>query len=165
MFRNIHCRLFFYAPFCAYLHVQLANWRSYKDTIPNKRLLYYRRYLFSVVELDKVMVPNTHRSFFPISHLSALTYLTWKLRVIYGRSSKWLLYYRSHSSCGLELQERSNSRATAPDTHRSFSDTTLYAYTTSPCIHHYLVRNYAWQQSSRTQLMTAYLHTKRRLYC
>ena len=40
-----------------------------------------------------------------------------------------LFYYRRHSLCGLELHERSNWRATAPDIHQSFSDTTLDAYT------------------------------------
>ena len=33
------------------------------------------------------MVPNTHHSFFPISHLCVLTCITWKLQVIYGHSA------------------------------------------------------------------------------
>ena len=66
---------------------------------------------------------------------------------------KRLLCYRRHSLCGLELHERSDWRATAPDMHRSFSDTTLCAYTASPYIHRYMVHNYAWQQNSRTLLL------------
>ena len=70
-----------------------------------------------------------------------------------------LLYCRKHSLCGLELHERLDWRATAPDTHRSFSDTTLFADTASPCIHCYLVCNYAWQQNS----CTLWLHTKHQM--
>ena len=36
-----------------------------------------------------------------------------------------LLYYRRHSLCGLEFHERSDWRATVPDTHQLFFDTTL----------------------------------------
>ena len=42
-----------------------------------------------------------------------------------------LLYYQSHSSCALELYETPYWRVTAPDTHQSFFDTTLCAYTAS----------------------------------
>ena len=44
---------------------------------------------------------------------------------------EWLLYYQTHSLCDLKLQERSNWRAMAPDTHWSFSDTKFYAYNAS----------------------------------
>ena len=40
-----------------------------------------------------------------------------------------LLYYRRHSLCHLELHERSDWTAMAPDTHWSLSDTTFCAYT------------------------------------
>ena len=58
-------------------------------------LLYYWRWLFSVLELDarydwQVMAPNTHRSVFPISHLCILTCIAWKLHVIYGHSAYWM---------------------------------------------------------------------------
>ena len=40
-----------------------------------------------------------------------------------------LLYYRTHSLCGLELQERPNCRVKAPGRHQSFSDTnSVYIY-------------------------------------
>ena len=53
-----------------------------------KWLLYYRRYLFSVLDLDvrynwQVLAPKMHHSLFPISHLCILTCITWKLPVIY----------------------------------------------------------------------------------
>ena len=35
----------------------------------------------------RVMAPNMHCSLFPICHLCVLTRITWKLPVIYGRSS------------------------------------------------------------------------------
>ena len=68
-----------------------------------------------------------------------------------------LLYHRRHSLCYSDLHQRSNWRATAQDTHQSFSDMTLCAYTASPYIHRYLIHNYAWQQNSRT--CTLWVHT------
>ena len=94
----------------------------------------------SVFELDArydwwVMALNTHWSFFPISHLCVLICLTWKVQVIYGcLNIKWLFSYWRHSLCGLQLQERFNSRATAPGMHQLFSDTKLCACTASPYI-------------------------------
>ena len=43
-----------------------------------------------------------------------------------------LLYYWTHSLCGLESHERSNWRATAPNTPCLFTGTTLCVYTTTP---------------------------------
>ena len=120
------------------------------------RLLYYQRCPVSVLELDerydrRVMAPNTHRSLFPISHLSVLTHISRKLYRSYVDVPhiELLLYCRWHSLSGLEEHERFDLRATAPEMHLSFSDTTLWAFTSSPCIHRDLVRNYAWQQNSR----------------
>ena len=120
-------------------------------------LLYYRRCLFSVLELDErydwwVMEPNMHHSLFPISHLCVLTYITWKLQVVYGCSA--------YQTTALLLETffvwlRVDWRATAPDMHRSFSDTTFCVYTANTYTHRYLVWNYAWQQNSHT----LWLHT------
>ena len=53
------------------------------------------------------------------------------------------LYYWRHSLCALELHERSDWKATPPDTHQSFSDTTLSTYTASLYIRHYRLGNCA----------------------
>ena len=55
-----------------------------------------------------------------------------------------------HSLWWLELHENFHWRDTALGTHRSFLHRTLCVYTESPYIHRYLVRNDAWQQTSRT---------------
>ena len=81
-----------------------------------------------------------------------------------GLHIEWLLCYQRHSLCSLELHERFNWKAMRPQTHQSFSDT-LCAYTTSPYIHHCLVCNYLWQQTSHTtnkphvHSHTLWLHT------
>ena len=59
--------------FCAYLHSQLENYRSYADVLHIEWLFYYHRCLFSVLELDvryewRVTPPSMHRSLFTISH-------------------------------------------------------------------------------------------------
>ena len=46
---------------------------------------------------------------------------------------EWLLYYRRHSLCDLESHYGFDWRATARDTHQSFSDTTLWACTCIYC--------------------------------
>ena len=66
-----------------------------------------------------------------------------------------LLRYQRHCSCALDLHERSDWRAMAPDKQQSFSDATLCAYTANQYTHCYLVSNYAWQQNSRA----LWLHT------
>ena len=63
----------FDTPYCAYLHTQLKNYRSYKNALPIEQLLYYRRYLFSGLELYerydwRVIDPNTHCNHFLILH-------------------------------------------------------------------------------------------------
>ena len=50
------------------------------------------RDVYFLLELDaryewRVMAPNIHHSFFPISHLRVLTHITWKLQVLYGCSA------------------------------------------------------------------------------
>ena len=65
---NTGCGLFC-MPFCVYLHTQLENVRLYKDALPNEWMLYYRRDLFSELELyvrydRQVMDPNPHLNFF-----------------------------------------------------------------------------------------------------
>ena len=79
---------------------------------------------------------------------------------------KRMLYYQRHSLCALELHERSYWRAMAPDTHQSFSDTTLCAYTASPHIHMYIAIWCATTHDNRTHVpYDCILHTKWRLYC
>ena len=53
--------------FCAHLHTQLENYRSYMDVLHIKWLLYYWRCLFSGLELYLryswwITAPNMHRS-------------------------------------------------------------------------------------------------------
>ena len=100
----------------------------------------------------QVMATNTHCSLFPTRHLYILTHILENN----GHACKdilhieRLLYYQRHSSCGLELYERSNWKATATDMHQLFTDATLCVYTASPYILPFLVCNYAWQQNSCT---------------
>ena len=65
------------------------------DVLHSAWLLCYQRCIFSMLELDvrydwQVMVPSTHRSLFLIINLCVLTYITWKLQVIYGHSAYWM---------------------------------------------------------------------------
>ena len=55
-----------------------------------------------------------------------------------------------------------------PDTHQSFSDTTLCAFTASLYIHLYLMCYYAWHTMYGNKTCIPYdglLHTKGLLYC
>ena len=124
-------------------------------------LLYYRRCLFSVWGVDARywwwgMPPNVHHSLFSISHScvhSALRRITWKLQVICGHAAYRTTPILSETFFVLfrfTLEIQLESYCTAQDMHWLFSDTTLCACTASLCIHHYLVRNYAWQPNSRT---------------
>ena len=135
-------------------------YRSYADVLHIQWLLYYRRCLFSVLELDaryqwRGTLPNTHRSLFPISHCrvySAIRHITWKLQVVCASfkywttaivSEKFFVWFR----VALEIKLDSY--------HPRYASvilwyTALYVYTASLYIHRYLVRNYAWQQNSRT---------------
>ena len=66
-------RTLLYMPFCTYLHEQVENLRLYNDAVPDKRLLYYRRFLFSGLELyarynRRLMDPDMHRNLFMIRH-------------------------------------------------------------------------------------------------
>ena len=72
------------------LHSSLKHYRLYMGVLHIEWLFYYRRCLFTVLELDvkcewRVIAPNMHHSLFPISHFCILTHITWKLEVIYGR--------------------------------------------------------------------------------
>ena len=57
-----------------YSHTKLKSVpRSYKDVLPIKQLLYYQRFLFSVIELyvrydQWLMAPNMHHNLFLIRH-------------------------------------------------------------------------------------------------
>ena len=87
------------------------------------------------------MAPNMHHSLFMTSHLAYLhTELENYMSYMDIQHIKRLLYYQRDSLCGLELHERSDWRATAPDTHQSFSDTTLHGHILQA---HCLVRIYA----------------------
>ena len=148
----------------AYLHSELKNYRLYTNIVDIRWLLYYRRWPFSVLELDvrynwRVMALNTHRSFFPIIHLCILTHITWKLQVIYG-----------HSAYGMTAV---------------LSETFLVWFTVAreilqTCISHSLLQNCvcilqthkyitvwcATTPDSKTHLpYDCMLHTKRWLYC
>ena len=118
-------------------------------------------YFLHGLELDArykwwVMPPNMHRSVLLISHLCMCT---WNLRSYVDiQHIEWLLYYQRHSLCGLEFHERSDWRATAPDTHQLFSYTTLCVYIASSYIHCHLVCNYAWQQNSCTLSLPTTTH-------
>ena len=101
------------------------------------------------------MPPNVHCSLFPISHFcvySALRQTAWKLQVICGSLAYWTTALLSETffvwfRVALEIQLESYSLRHASVV---LWYTTLYAYTASLYIHCYLVRNYAWQQNSRT---------------
>ena len=119
-----------------------------------KQLPYYRRCLFSVLELHvryswQVLIPNMHHNLLLICHLHALTCITWNYRLCTD-VLHILNDYQRHCLCGLEFHEGSNWRPTAPDTYWSFSDTALCPYIAIPYIHHYLVHYCTWQQSSCT---------------
>ena len=127
-----------------------------------ERLLYCQRCLSSVLELDarcdwQVMAPNTHHSFFLISHLCILTCL--KLQVIHGCSSyrmtvlllkTFLMWFRVAWEIHLESH--------GPETHWLFSHTTLCEYTASPYLYVYtlLFGEQLCMATQLTYLMTAY---------
>ena len=87
---------------CHFVHAYMHNLKTkshYKDALPNEQLLYYRRYLFSGLELP----------------LCVLTHITWKLQVIHGLSAyRTTVILWRHSLCGLDFHERSDWRATVP---------------------------------------------------
>ena len=134
-----------------------------------KWLLYYRKCVFSVLELDarydwRVMAPNTHHSLFPMSLLCVLTRITWKLQVIYGHSAYQMTVPLSETflvclRVAWEILLERYSLRHAP----VVLETTLCACTASLYIHRYLVRSYAWQQTPVPY--HCILHTKRRLHC
>ena len=139
------------------------------DVLRIEWLLYYRRCLFSVLELDsrdkwRVMLPNMHQSLFLISHFYAYRVLrrtTWKVQVVSECSAYrttailseiFFLWFR----VTLEIwQESYGPRHTSVVLwyHIAY----IRVYTASPyIIQRYLVCNDAWQQNSRT----LWLHTK-----
>ena len=127
----------------------------YMDIEPIEWLLYRRRCIFSVLELDARCnwwgtASNSHHSLFLISHLYVLTHTTWNLEVNMDvQHTAWLFYNQRHSLCGLELHERFNWRAMSPDTSVVFWYK-ICMYTAIPYIHCYLVCNYTWQRISRS---------------
>ena len=110
------------------------------DVLHTERLIYYRRCLLSVLELDaryewRVTPPNTHRSRFPVVLKNmwnfTLSYVDFH-PIICGRSTyptttvlleKFFVWFR--------VAWETDWTATAPDTYRSFSGTTLCAYIAS----------------------------------
>ena len=145
MERNVHHNHFLIWHFvCTYTRNLKTTGHMRTLYISKDCMLCYRRCLFSVLELDarykwQVMPPNLHCSVFLISHLCKCT---WNFRsYVDVQLIEWLRYYQRNYLRGLESHERFDWRATAPDTHWLFSNTTL-------CV--YLVRNYAWQQNSHT---------------
>ena len=131
------------------------------DIIHIEWMHYHQRCVFSVLELDVrydwwVMGPNTYESFFPISYLCVLICITKPIQVVYGHSAYHTTTLNPrHFLCCLELHERSNWRATAPDMHRSISDTTLCAYTASLYIQRYFILLWSYVHTYK-YLMTAY---------
>ena len=123
-----------YAPFCAYLHTQLENWRLYKDVLPIKWLLYDWRYLFSGSELylrynRQVMDPNTHCNLFPIWHFCILILITQKLPVINGLSTYQMTALLSEMSYSvLELDVRYSRWVKAPNRNHSLFLISYCAY-------------------------------------
>ena len=87
-------------PFCAYIHTQLKNWRSYtcKDILPIDWLLYSQRYLFCDLQLyvrfdRQVMPPNTHHNLFPMWHFVHNYTDNWKT------TSRISIFYISNDCC------------------------------------------------------------------
>ena len=75
-------------------HHFVHTYTSYTNILHIEWLLYYRRCLFSVLDLRArynwwVTTPNTHHSFFLIWHLCILPRITWKLQVVYRHSTYW----------------------------------------------------------------------------
>ena len=114
---------------------------------------------FCLLQLDPrydwpVVLPNTYRSVFPISQ--TITRITWKLKLSYMDvlHIEWLLYYRKHSICSLDLLERSHWRVTAPHKHWSLSNKN---YVPKPQARTYITM-YVWVRMTTklTYLMTTY---------
>ena len=132
------------------------------DVVHIEWLFYYQKMFIFCVRagcktwLGSYVSPNAHPSFFPISNLCILTRMTWKLQVIYGCSAYRMTALLSMTFLvWFRVARDSTGELRAPDMDWSFSDTKLCAYDASPCIHCYLVCNYAWQQNSHT----LWLHT------
>ena len=92
-----------------------------------------------------------HHNLFLMCHLCALTHITsnyWLYMDVLH--IEWRLYYQRHSLCGLRMHEGSDRRTTTPDTYHGCSLIQHRVRTESPCTHHYLVHNYAWQQNSHS---------------
>ena len=95
------------------------------------------------------MAPNTHPCLFDTPfvrtymHSLKTIWVIWMFYISNDCSTIWNI-----SLCGLEVHEKADWKAMASDTHHTQFSDTLYGYT--PYIHHYLVCNYAWQQSSHS---------------
>ena len=91
---------------------------------------------------------------------------TWKLQVIYGRSSyrTTALLSETFLVCLIELHERSYQRATVPHMDHSFSDATYYAHILEACA--YITIWCTTTHGNKTYLpYDCILHIKWWLYC
>ena len=105
----------------------------------------------------RVMAPSTCCSFFSISHLCVLTHITWKLQVIFGRSAYQMIALLSETFLAwFTVAREFNWRATAPETHQSFSDATLCVYIYCKPVHISLFNAQLHRIAKLMYLMTAY---------
>ena len=105
-----------------------------------------------------VMAPNVHRSLFLICnlHVRNPSIENWRsyMDILHFEQ---LLYYWRHTLCGFELDQRSDWRATAPDMHQLFSDTTLSCIYFKP-VHAllFVAQLHVCMTTKLTYLMTGY---------
>ena len=170
-----HITSSFWYDICVNLHSKFKNYWSYTDVIHIEWLLYSRRCLFSVLELDVrhdwwVMAPSTHCSFFLISHLCVLTHITRKLQVMYGRSAyqmtvllseTFLVWFRVARE--IQLLKNYIYRELQPQTHIGHSLMQIV------CILQAHIYIAIWQTTThdnKTHIPNdCLLHTKWQLYC
>ena len=119
--------------FCMYLHAYPENYRLCTNILQIKWLLCYRRLELRAKYNWQVMAPNTNSSL--IHHLCILTCITCYIDILH---MTWLLYYRRHSFCSLELHEKSDWRTVVPDTHHGCSVIQHCVHTASLYIHMYV---------------------------
>ena len=147
----------FWCDILCILTIVTQNYWSHVDVLYIKRLLYYWRCLFSVLELDTryewwLTPPNMHHILFRKQFVCVRLYLrhiTWKLQVISGCSTYWTtavlldtFFVSIRVSWEIQLESYDPRHAS------SFSGTTLCAYSASMYIHRYFIHYYAWQQNS-----------------
>ena len=132
-------------PYCAYLHAQLEKERSYKIILPIKQLLYYRRYLFSGLELyvrydRRVMIQACIAITFWYDILCILSLVTWKLQVRYGHSTYWMTALLSiicvRAVCETWMMSYGSRHASQSLSDKPFVRT---------CKHHLKTSNHIWK--------------------